>query len=51
MVAPKDKDIESLVEMLTDLNSLGVESFVYVNNHLEGSAPRTIQRVVDRLPF
>jgi len=23
VVAPKDKDIESLVEMLTDLNSLG----------------------------
>ena len=51
VIAPKDKDIESLVKMLTDLNSLGVESFVYMNNHFEGSAPRTIQRVVDRLPF
>jgi uncharacterized protein YecE (DUF72 family) len=51
IVAPKDKDIESLVDMLTDLNSLGIESFVYVNNHFEGSAPKTIQKVVDRLPF
>jgi len=51
IVAPKDKDIESLVDMLTDLNSLGIESFVYVNNHFEGSAPKTIQKVMDRLPF
>lgn len=51
IVAPKDKDIESLVDMLRDLNSLGIESFVYVNNHFEGSAPKTIQKVMDRLPF
>ena len=51
IVAPKDKDIESLVDMLTELNSLGVGSFVYVNNHFEGSAPKTIQKVLDRLPF
>ena len=51
IVAPMDNDIKSLVDMLTDLSSLGVESFVYVNNHFEGSAPRTIQRIMDRLPL
>jgi uncharacterized protein YecE (DUF72 family) len=42
IVAPKDKDIESLIGMLSDLKSRGSETFVYVNNHFEGSAPKTI---------
>ncbi len=49
LVAPKDKDIVLLGDMLTDLSSRSVESFLYVNNHFEGSAPKTIQRIIDRL--
>ncbi len=45
VVAPKDQDIESLAEMVADLQSRDVESFVYVNNHFEGSAPRTIVKI------
>lgn len=44
-IAPKDKDLVSLVEMLSKLQSHNMESFVFVNNHFEGSAPRTIERI------
>ena len=49
LVATKDKDIDSLANMLTDLRSRNVESYVYVNNHFEGSAPRTITRIEESL--
>jgi uncharacterized protein YecE (DUF72 family) len=49
IVAPKDKDIASLAGMLSDLKSRGTETFVFVNNHFEGSAPRTISRIEDYL--
>ena len=49
LIAPKDKDINSLVNMISDLRSRNVESFVYVNNHFEGSAPRTITRIKEVL--
>jgi uncharacterized protein YecE (DUF72 family) len=45
LIAPKDKDIQSLAGMVTDLQSREVDVSVYVNNHFEGSAPRTIARI------
>ncbi len=45
IVAAKDKDIARLIGMLTDLSNRDVETFLYVNNHFEGSAPRTIARI------
>jgi uncharacterized protein YecE (DUF72 family) len=45
VVAPRDEDIASLASMLSDLKSRGTETFVFVNNHFEGSAPRTIERI------
>ncbi len=49
IVAPKDGDITSLVGMLSDMNDRGLESFVFVNNHFEGSAPRTIQKIKESM--
>jgi uncharacterized protein YecE (DUF72 family) len=49
LVEPKDKEINSLATMLIDLKSRNVESFVYVNNHFEGSAPKTITRIEEAL--
>ncbi|GAB6194208.1 hypothetical protein JCM39068_39600 [Desulfocastanea catecholica] len=48
-VAPKDEDLYSLATMLTDLRSRNIETFLYVNNHFEGSAPRTIVRINELL--
>jgi uncharacterized protein YecE (DUF72 family) len=49
IVAPRDNDISYLVSMLKDLDSRGVETFTFVNNHFEGSAPKTIGRIFDRI--
>ncbi len=45
VVAPKDEDLLSLVDMLEDLAARNLQTFLYVNNHFEGSAPRTIARI------
>ena len=49
IVAPRDNDISELKTMLTELERREVETFLYVNNHFEGSAPRTITRITDIL--
>ncbi|GAB6193994.1 hypothetical protein JCM39068_37460 [Desulfocastanea catecholica] len=49
IVAPKDGDLQSLATMLTDLKTRNIETFLYVNNHFEGSAPRTIARINELL--
>lgn len=49
IIAPKDQDLQLLTTMLLDLQQQKVESFIFVNNHFEGSAPRTIERIQDHL--
>jgi len=45
VVSPKDEDISTLVKMLPYMESRGLQSFTFVNNHFEGAAPRTIERI------
>jgi len=49
IVAPRDSDLDRLAAILTDLADRQIETFLYVNNHFEGSAPRTITRIEQRL--
>lgn len=49
IVAPKDDDIATLIKMLEFMHAQGLEIFTFVNNHFEGSAPRTIQKIIDGL--
>lgn len=49
IVEPRDRDLDNLAAMLADMADRQVETFLYVNNHFEGSAPRTIGRIEDRL--
>lgn len=49
ITAPKDSDLTLLQKMLTNLKADNVETFLYVNNHFEGSAPRTIVRIEESL--
>ena len=49
IIAPKDSDLARLKEMITSLRNNGVKTFLYVNNHFEGSAPRTISRINEML--
>jgi uncharacterized protein YecE (DUF72 family) len=45
IVAPRDAELEQLADMLVDLLTRKVRTYLYVNNHFEGSAPRTIARL------
>jgi uncharacterized protein YecE (DUF72 family) len=43
------KEISSIVQMIKELENNEVDLFVNVNNHFEGSAPLTIERIRNRL--
>lgn len=45
IVWPRDDDLFKLKLMLEDLEERAVRSYVFVNNHFEGSAPRTISKI------
>jgi uncharacterized protein YecE (DUF72 family) len=45
IVTPRDGELQQLAGMLDDLRTRQVETFLFVNNHFEGSAPRTIARI------
>jgi uncharacterized protein YecE (DUF72 family) len=45
IVAPKDEELRATVEMAEDLVGQGVDVYINVNNHYEGSAPLTIERI------
>ena len=49
IVAPKDQELSAIVEMTEDLLARGVSVYLNVNNHYEGSAPLTIERIRSRL--
>jgi uncharacterized protein YecE (DUF72 family) len=45
IVAPRDEELVAIVEMVEDLLDRGVSVYLNVNNHYEGSAPLTIERI------
>ncbi len=45
----RDAEIKSIVEMIKELQSNEVDLFVNVNNHFEGSAPLTIEKIKNNL--
>ena len=49
IIEPKDDDLERLNRMVGDLLSRQVQVYLNVNNHYEGSAPLTIERIKERL--
>jgi len=46
VLAPKDHELEELAVMLDDLENREIETWLNVNNHYEGSAPLTIDRIL-----
>lgn len=49
IIFPKDSELIHIVEILKDLDSRKIDTYVNVNNHYEGSAPLTIQRIQNLL--
>jgi uncharacterized protein YecE (DUF72 family) len=45
LAAPKDEELPRIAEMAQDLMRAGTDVYINVNNHYEGSAPLTIQRL------
>ncbi len=45
IVAPKDEELPQIARVVRDLLNEGVDVYVNVNNHYEGSAPLTIERL------
>lgn len=45
IVEPKDADLEKVAEIIYYLKNKKVDTYVNVNNHYEGSAPLTIQKL------
>jgi len=45
----RDIEIKSIVEMINELQNKEVDLFVNVNNHFEGSAPLTIEKIKKNL--
>lgn len=45
----RDKEIRQIVEMIKELETNEVDLFVNVNNHFEGSAPLTIEKIKSQL--
>jgi len=45
IVEPKDEDIEKVRRMIYSLRRKEVDLYVNVNNHYEGSAPLTIEKI------
>ena len=49
IVKPHDVELDEVSEILLELRQADVVPFVFVNNHYEGSAPITIDRLLERL--
>lgn len=49
IIEPRDNEIEKIIEMIHYLNSKKVDVYVNVNNHFEGSAPLTINKIKENL--
>lgn len=44
-VEPKDDELPGVIGMIQDMRSRGIEVYLNVNNHYEGSAPLTIEKI------
>jgi uncharacterized protein YecE (DUF72 family) len=44
-VEPKDKDLTEIANMIQEIAAKNIQTYVNVNNHYEGSAPLTIDKL------
>jgi uncharacterized protein YecE (DUF72 family) len=49
IIEPKDKELEDVAHMVKEIQSKGINVYLNVNNHYEGSAPLTISRIQNLL--
>ena len=49
IVEPRDGELSALAVVVRDMQKRGKKAWLFVNNHYEGCAPLTIQRIKERL--
>jgi uncharacterized protein YecE (DUF72 family) len=49
-IVDEKKDLNSIADMIVEMIKSDVSLRIYVNNHYEGSAPKTIERLLKLLP-
>ena len=49
IVEPRDSDLDALVGPLKDMLARRKNAWAFVNNHFEGCAPKTIERIMGRM--
>jgi len=49
VVDPHDAELDAVSRIILDLRAAGPQPFLFINNHYEGSAPLTIERIRERL--
>jgi uncharacterized protein YecE (DUF72 family) len=49
IVEPRDETIEKVVKIILDLSKRKIPIFTNINNHFEGSAPLTAQKIINAL--
>lgn len=49
IVTPRDADIEAIAHVVKGLKKQGRQTWVFVNNHFEGCAPLTLERIKRKL--
>ena len=49
IVSPKDDELTGVSQMVLELNRRDIAVYVNINNHYEGSAPKTIEKVLANL--
>ena len=49
IVEPRDGELSALAVVVRDLQKRGKKAWIFENNHYEGCAPLTIQRIKERL--
>ena len=49
IVEPRDADLNAVTGVLADMLARGKNVWAFVNNHFEGCAPKTIERIKERM--
>jgi uncharacterized protein YecE (DUF72 family) len=45
IIDPKDRELSRITKIIQEMHAKNLEVYVNVNNHYEGSAPLTIERI------
>ena len=48
-VETRDAELAGICDVLKDMLARGKQAWAFVNNHFEGCAPKTIERIKERL--